>query len=230
MASSMLADGMWLNKAAFVLGGGRSIQAHMDSLSQLHEYGLVIATNRAIELPIRPDIWAWLEERVYRWMGDGTLGSDAKAAFDSYAGLRVTRQYVGREVHYPSNVIVLETDPKGELGGSLTSAVNRGCNVGFFGLNLAWLLGANPIILLGFDQAPEREDGRVPHWHGDYPHDEKSQAKPAFDIMRPEFEKAAEQARKVDRRIWNASPGSALTCFPRFESLESIFNAVGGIT
>jgi hypothetical protein len=86
----MLEDGLWLNKAAFVLGGGPSIEDHMELLPQLHDHGLVIATNRAIELPIRTDLWAWLEDRVYRWMGDGTLGADAQAAFNSYTGLRVT--------------------------------------------------------------------------------------------------------------------------------------------
>jgi hypothetical protein len=226
----MLADDMWRGKPAFVLGGGPSIvEEHYESLPQLHDHGLVIATNRAIELPIRPDIWVWLEERVYRWMGDGTLGSDAKAAFDSYSGLRVTRRYVGRVVQYPSNVIVLETDPKGHLGDSLAGVVNRGCNTGFFGLNLAWLLGANPIILLGFDQNQTREDGRIPHWHDDYPHDEKSQAEPAFNVMRSDFEHAAAEARRVDRTIWNASSQSALTCFPRFESLESMFTVLGGV-
>jgi hypothetical protein len=105
--------------------------------------------------------------------------------------------------------------------GSIPSAdpayLTTGKNSGFQAVNLAALMGARRIVLLGFDMglAP---DGRR-HFFGDHPGD-LNRASPYRAFIRA-FEEAAPIYAARGIEILNASRRSALACFPRV-NLEDV--------
>ena len=107
---------------------------------------------------------------------------------------------------------------------SLNAGLVHASNAGVSALNLACVLGADPIHLIGFDMIPAA-DGKTQHFHRDYPKDWRQPAH-VFDRFLADFERYAPMAKAGGRRIVNLSPGSALTCFEKAEPKR--FGIVGG--
>jgi hypothetical protein len=94
--------------------------------------------------------------------------------------------------------------------------IHYGCNSGFQAVNLAILFGAARIVLVGFDM---REVNGKRHFFGDHP--------PGFTRVSDyrQFISAFEEAAKAmpdGVEIVNATPGSALECFPMAELSEAL--------
>lgn len=102
----------------------------------------------------------------------------------------------------------LSTDPE---------FICTGSNSGYQAMNIALLAGAARIVLVGYDAKPG-PGGRA-HWFGAHP--DKTEA--PYDCMRDVFKQAAGIVRawKAPVEILNASPGSAIDCFPRVD-LETV--------
>lgn len=95
--------------------------------------------------------------------------------------------------------------------------IAQGKNSGFQAVNLAALLGARRIVLVGFDMGLA-EDGRR-HFFGDHP-GRMNQPSPYKSFIRA-FDEAAPHYAARGVEVLNASRRSALACFPRVP-LESI--------
>lgn len=96
--------------------------------------------------------------------------------------------------------------------------IHYGNNSGFQAVNLALLWGADPIILVGFDM---RHVGGKGHFFGEHP----PPLKPGGSYLAwiGNFAKAAEMLGHPRRpTILNATPGSALTCFPMVALAETL--------
>lgn len=87
--------------------------------------------------------------------------------------------------------------------------IHQGENSGFQAINLAVQAGARRIILLGYDM---RDDGARTHWHGEHP--PGLERRNPYDKWIAHLERAAVDLRKLGVEVLNATPGSALTCFP----------------
>jgi hypothetical protein len=111
-----------------------------------------------------------------------------------------------RNKHYPLNGTGLSLEPEYLVTGS---------HSGYQALNLAVLAGAKTVILLGFD-AREPDTGKPSHWFGDHP---VKEAVEAFAKYRSAFSRAAGEIKKAGVTVLNATPGSAITTFPKV-SLE----------
>lgn len=96
------------------------------------------------------------------------------------------------------------------------SRVHYGNNSGFQAVNLAILFGADPIVLTGFDM--RSVDGKR-HFFGNHkaPLRDGSQ----FAIWVSKFSRAASVLGGTPRII-NATPGSALRCFPMMSLSEAL--------
>lgn len=94
------------------------------------------------------------------------------------------------------------------------AVIHYGSNSGFQALNLALLWGAKEIVLVGFDM--RRVAGKA-HFFGEHP--PALQTGGAYERFVPQFERA-----KVPEgvRILNATPGSALTCYPMVDLSEAL--------
>jgi SAM-dependent methyltransferase len=90
------------------------------------------------------------------------------------------------------------------------SYVNSGNNSGFAGLNLAILMGAKRIVLVGFDM--RHVDGKK-HFFGDHPSPLRNSPPKVFPAWIEIFTKAA-KTLPADIKVVNATPDSALQCFP----------------
>lgn len=86
-----------------------------------------------------------------------------------------------------------------------------GGNSGFQAINLAYLLGARDIVLLGFDMGHDKSDKS--HFFGDHP-PSLYKASPYRDWIK-HFNAAAPEIAAAGVRIVNASRRTALDCFPR---------------
>lgn len=96
--------------------------------------------------------------------------------------------------------------------------IHYGNNSGFQAVNLALLWGADPIILVGFDM---RHVGGKGHFFGSHP----PPLKPGGSYLAwiANFAKAAEMlGHPRCPTILNATPGSALPCFPMVDLAETL--------
>jgi hypothetical protein len=91
------------------------------------------------------------------------------------------------------------------------SRIHYGDNSGFQAINLALHFGARKIWLLGFDM----KNSAQRHFFGDHPPGIlKAKGAPNYDHFVGHFDTAARML-PADVEIINATPDSALTCFPR---------------
>lgn len=107
---------------------------------------------------------------------------------------------------------------KGNVGFSRDPKyINYASNSGFQAVNLALLWGADPVILVGFDMQPV---GGKTHFFGRHkpPLRESSQ----WSTWIGNFTKAAEMLWHPRPTIINATPGSALKCFPMMPLAEAL--------
>lgn len=112
----------------------------------------------------------------------------------------------------------------GESGNTFSrdpAVIHYGSNSGFQAVNLALLFGAFRIVLVGFDM--RIVDGKR-HFFGDHP--KPLTNTPHYGPFVSAFERAA---RKMPPHveILNATPDSALTCFPKVTLDEALADPTG---
>ena len=94
------------------------------------------------------------------------------------------------------------------------STLGTGSNSGYQAVNLACLLGARRVVLVGYDM--RRVHGRS-HFFGEHP--EPLGVSSPYALFIEAFAAAAGWLRDRGVEVVNCTPGSALTCFP-FKPLE----------
>ena len=87
--------------------------------------------------------------------------------------------------------------------------LHRGSNSGYQAVNLAYMMGATRIILLGFDMMMT---GTQRHWFGDHPGSLNAASNYLSFIRHFETIKPAD----YQLEIWNCSRQTALDCFPKY--------------
>lgn len=90
--------------------------------------------------------------------------------------------------------------------------IHSGMSSSFQALNLAYLIGARDIVLLGHNLG--RVNGQS-HFFGDHPGD--LQRDSPYSGMIRAYESALPQLNKAGVVVRNATPNSNLTCFPFVE-------------
>lgn len=200
---------IWRNEPCIVAATGPSLTVEVvDYIRQRKEGKHCIAINTAYQRMIYADIlWAcdarWWE--AYHGARDfaGERWSSHHVTGDDKA--RIAARYnVNLVAGYRSETFSLKPD-----------VIHYGRNGGFQAVNLAILLGAKPIVLVGFDM--RKVDGKR-HFFGDY----KSGL--ANGELYQEWVRIFTNAAKrlpAEIEIINATPGSALTCFP-MKRLEDV--------
>jgi len=93
--------------------------------------------------------------------------------------------------------------------------IHRGSNSGYQALNLAYLLGAERIILLGYDMMMT---GDKRHWFGDHPGNMNATSNYA-DFIR-HFQTIDPKAYGLE--VWNCSRRTALNHFPCYDLDECL--------
>lgn len=95
--------------------------------------------------------------------------------------------------------------------------IHYGANGGYQAINLAYLLGASRIVLLGFDM--QRTGGKS-HWHGDHP-GELNRDCPVSSFAK-NFPLLADDLRAVGVDVINSTRETALECFPKIRLEDAL--------
>lgn len=144
------------------------------------------------------------DRRWYEWH---------KPAVDMFEGLRVTLENLTLQ----ADLAVESLRDYGPTGMPPSNdGVTNGRNSGFQALQLAIWLGAKRILLLGFDM--KEKDGRA-HWHAEHPIPTPGNI---YGSMIECFNGIAPELKKRGIEVINASPDSALKCFPKMTVAEAL--------
>lgn len=178
----------------FVLGGGPSL-LHVD-IDRLNGAGHVVCVNRSYELALFADVLYWSDRNF--------LEDHHRLIAQHQAKYKVTR--IQMEGRYATNgqTLFLEHNPRAPLSRDPSKIC--GFDSGSCALNLAYLFGADPIVLCGFDM---RYNG---HWHEE--HRVKCPPEAFASWYVPSITGMANELQYTGVKVYNSSPGSSLECFP----------------
>jgi len=196
-------DGAWQGRRCFIIGGGSSLR---DFDWSLLDGELTIGINKALE-KIEPTIMLSMDSRFYDWLINGELGEELKRKFENYKGYKVWLNTINH--NFGEDVYLIDSAGEKALTKSLHDGLGHGSNSGYVALNLAMVLGANPIYLLGFDMKGDGQ-GKQSWWHGGYP---VNQGEKVFNRMTECFEAAADEIAARGFRVINMNEDSGLKCF-----------------
>ena len=201
----MIRDGMWDGLDVVVIGGGPSLRG-VDWQLPLAGSGMrTIGANRAGEV-FGCDVHIGMDWTYWK-----------AGAERSVSGCRVQVDHGEKlgavDVVLPCAAPAGTPNRHSDLAWGRTLAEGVGCagNSGFAGLNLADILGARTIYLLGFDM--QGEAGRVTHWHEGY--GEKPPADSICDRWLAAFRWAAPKVRARVVVLEVDVGDSRLDCFPK---------------
>jgi hypothetical protein len=200
----MLPDGSWQSKRCFIVGGGPSLKGF--DFERLRGER-VIAINKAfLDVPFA-DVMFAMDRPLLDLITAGKLGENYQQAFEDFSGMKLWLDLSGYT--YPTGIYSVHA--AGEIGwtNSLNDGLYHGQNSGYGALNLAIVLGADPIYLLGYDMA--KGPGGEKHYHDGYPSGTNPEA---LNIFLKAFEAGAKMLPGGGPRIVNLNPNSALRCFP----------------
>jgi hypothetical protein len=170
----------------------------------------VIAVNKSVILAPWADAFFAADGRMWAWEAD---------RLERFAGLKFSLELTapskaaGCVLLRNRGIWGLSTDP---------GAICNGRNSGYGAINLAVLLGAVRILLLGYDCGPG-PDGQT-HWHGDHPHG----AGPTdliFRSWRAAYKTLPEPLAAAGVTVLNASRQTTIEAFPRV-ALEAVLDGI----
>lgn len=182
------------------LGCGPSLTK--DDVAKVRGRAVVIAINDAYRLAPWADVLYACDGKWWGWHPEALAFRGAKYALDRYA-----QRFAGVAVLKNTGTKGLERDPKG---------LRTGRNSGYQAINLAVLLGATKILLLGYDMQPR---GGQDHWFGPHPY---RTAPIPYDKILDVFPQVVEPLKAAGVTVINCTKGSALRCFPYLPIEEAL--------
>ena len=195
----------WLAQPCIVAATGPSLDevaAGLCYLLQCKGYKIAAVNDAYRKIPTADLLYA--SDRAWWLLHNGCPDFHGEKWISNYGNLHYGRDDVankfGLHVVKGHNDKCFSFDPR---------FINHGCNSGFSAINLVLLLGANPIVLVGFNM---QEVNGKRHFFGDHPKGLHNAGN--YRVWLPVFASAARQLPK-DRIIYNATPDSALDCFER---------------
>lgn len=200
-----LFDGMWDGKDAVLVGGGPSLKSFDWKL--LKDRPRVIVVNRAfVDVPTA-DIFFTEDERFVRKFSEG---------LSSFKGLKVFHalapEFIGPCREAVPDLTVIERKRQDKYWSrSLEDGLSYSSNSMIGALNLADILGAGTIYLLGVDCKIEKST--VTNYHSDYPAG-WAVTSHQMTSFKSDFEHWA-APKLLHRKVINLNPDSAVSCWPK---------------
>ena len=191
------------------IGGGPSLAGFNWDLLKSE---VVVGANRAYENP-NVGMMVTMDERFCRWAASGRLpadgeDSDQKESWGKYPGYKVLTRLEPNRAW--SDVVFVRREDGFKPCPPMMDLFPGGRNSGLYALMTAWALGAEEIMLLGYDMGATTEDG--PGWfHSGYPMDN---AAGNFADFREDFNKIAPCLEHDGVRVVVYGP-SSLDCFDK---------------
>lgn len=193
---------IFTGETVYLIGGGPSLKEfNWEDLKGKN----IIAINKAYEFVPWAQVIFWTDARFYTWYHQQLQQSKA----DKYT--------INNSIHYDSSVKVLRKGGRHNLEKG-DDIIAHGDNSGYAAINLAYILGASQIVLLGYDMGGTATDS---HFHNGYPVNATSQKIYESRFM-PSFPYIAAALKKEGIPVWNASSVSKLTCFEKISIEKSL--------
>lgn len=200
----------WEGSVVALLGGGPSLTPEIVELA-LKKADRVLAINNGINICPKADALYFCDRKWFRWHEKSV---SEFWAFGGKVFYLDTEENKDLKSKLPGSIALKQA---GHLGLSLdANAIYTGHNSGYQALNLLVHLGATRAVLLGFDM--KEVDGRC-HWHEEHPIPSDGRNYVSFIDA---FATGAPLFAAAGLEILNATPGSALKCFPQ-STLEAAF-------
>ena len=184
---------LWPDATVVCIGSGPSLTA--EDVDYCRGRAKVIAINNAYQLAPWSDVL---------YACDGAWWDWHQGAPD-FGGIKVSS--TKNAMRWPG-ILLLELGDSRGLSDDPTMLCH-GSNSGYQAVNLAYLLGASRIVLLGYDfqLGPHGEH----HWHGAHPNN----VTPPVGMFLDKFPSIVEPLRERGIDLVNCSAETALTCVPR---------------
>lgn len=196
---------LWAGQPGFILGGGSSLRGFDAEI--LRGRGRVIGIKEA-GLTMAPwcDVLYWADK--FWCDGDSKHPANGPRLHLHKGKFKITRGPVSNAKGH--DVKVLISDQK--MGLSADPTKLGGVCSGGNSINLAYLFGCDPIVLLGFDMKGDNWDGRPRRAQKDKAYEQR---------FMPAIARMAAPLQQHGVTVLNATPGSALGCFPKI-TLEEV--------
>jgi hypothetical protein len=203
-------DPIWSGEACIVAATGPSLTAEVARRCLASQHRVLAVSDAWRLMPWATALYscdhAWWQHHQgatgfggEKWSSHGTVGNEKVLAAERW-GLNLVRGKDGKG---------FSTDP---------AVIHYGGNSGFQAVNLAILFGAVRIVLVGFNL---RHVGEKSHFFGDHPGRLRTCSR--YQTFLGAFRTAA-KTLPPGVVIVNATPNSALDCFPRLD-LDEALNA-----
>ena len=193
-------DGQWAGAPCIIVGGGASVPKDMGKkLWEWHAHGGVsIGINAAYTMC-----------PVIAHMGSLPYLEEVKQFIPDLPAIFTVMSYVIHHDQDPRGCAVLNTADAGSIpwGMRLRDGIYPHNNSGVNALNLADILMANPIYLVGFDMSPGC-------WHSGYTHEREPTKAAQYLEYKKSFRLAAEC---VGAKVYNVNPKDTLPFFERID-------------
>jgi hypothetical protein len=187
---------LWPGSTVVCLGSGPSLTT--EDVEFCRGRARVIAVKDTVRLAPWADVLYSGEIKWWKHYGPSLAFDGLRYGIEA-EGMAGLAPSLGVSVLRNTGYVGLETDPTG---------LRTGKNSGYQAINLAALLGAARIVLLGFDMGFE---GNQPHFFGDHPYPRSNVFRDFVEL----FGTLVEPLRAAGIAIVNCSRATALTCFER---------------
>lgn len=193
---------LWPGETVVCIASGPSLT--VEDVNFVRGKARVIVINNSYKLAPWADILYACDQRWWKWFKGAPDFPGLKFALTAESA-----KWPGVRVIGKSGTDGLSLDPR---------SLRTGGNGGYQAINLAVLLGATKIVLLGYDMQLG-EKGKQ-HWHGDHP---MRMISPYVNFRRC-FQTIVDPLKEAGVEVINCSRETALKCFPR-RRLDEVFAA-----
>lgn len=209
--SDVMPDGAWRGQPCFILAGGPSLIGF--DFERLRGRGRIIAINRAFEFCPFADILFLMDITFYNkchvpgrqeWI----------EAWNAFQGYRVFLNIKGRQLE---DVFSIKTAGRTGLTNRLQNGLCHGNHSGHGAINLAFVLAASPIYLLGYDG--KFTNGRA-HFHDGYG---EGRLEKSYRAFIQDLQRQAAILKKTSTQVFNLNPDSALRAYP-FKTIDEVLS------
>jgi len=206
-ASKQLSEGAWAGHRCFIVGGGPSLTSFDWSLLAGEPH--VIAINRAFLDCPNAAIWFSEDLRVIELYHE-------RPEWKAFKGLKLFHalapSYADQARALDPSLIIIERKREDKFWAKkFSEGLSYSSNSMIGALNVADLLGAEPILILGLDC--NRVGKQTSNYHNDYPADWKT-GDTQYDSFVSDFKYWAALHLK-GKRVYNLNINSAVDCWPR---------------
>lgn len=188
----------------------------------------VQATRGKAEVIVVNDCWRLAPWADHLYAADHAWWNyHGESVVAGFQGKRWTQQPISKP--RPEQKDVIERFRLMPVGGKWERGLGTDCihypdvggNSGYQAINLAYLLGATQIILLGYDmqRQGDQKTGRR-HWFGEHP--APISCSPDYGVYADVFPELAAALRERGVEVINCTRETVLTCFPRHSLAEAL--------